>query len=104
MTVSVFDLAQFALGAAVTGTGGGAQQVMTDTTVAGVATFTAHQLPQAALRGDHPFTRRLLEQTPGEVFDVGVVAQARAVEQPQGDLQGKALGCGNSLRSVGNRR
>jgi hypothetical protein len=28
-------------------------------------------LTEAALRGHHTFTRRLLEQAPGNVFDVG---------------------------------
>jgi hypothetical protein len=61
-------------------------------------------LAQAALGSDHAFTGRLLEQAPGEVLDVDVVTQARAVEQPQSHFQGKALGGGNSVRGVGNRR
>ena len=62
------------------------------------------QLAQTALRSHYALTGRLLEQAPGEVFDVGAMPQAWAVKQPQGDFQGKTLGCGNSLGGVGNRR
>lgn len=104
MDSSVFDLAQFTLGTAVTGASRLAQEVVTDATVTGIPALTAHQLAQSALCSDHTLTGRLLEQTSGEVFDVGVVAQARTVEQPQGNFQGKALWGGNSVRGIGNRR
>jgi len=102
--VSVADLAQFTLGGAVAGAGCLAQQFVADTAVAGIAALAAHQLAQTALRYYYASTSGLLEQMPGEVFDVGAVAQAWAVEQPQGNFQRKTLGCGNNLRAVGNRR
>ncbi len=68
------------------------QQLMAYTPVTGVATIAAQHLPQAALRHNHTLARRLLQQAPGQVLDLRVVAQARAVEQPQGHFQGKAFG------------
>ena len=65
MDSSVFDLAQFTLGAHVAGTGGLAQKVVADAAVSGIAALTTHQQAQAALCHNHPFTGRLLEQTPG---------------------------------------
>lgn len=104
MDSSVFDLTQFTLGAQVAGTGGLAQEVLADAAVPGIAALATHQQAQAALCHNHPFTRRLLEQTPGKMLDIGVVANARAIQQPQGNFQGETLGCGNTRRVVGNRR
>jgi len=100
---SVFDLAQCTLGARVAGTGGLAQEVVADAAVPGIAALATHQQAQAALCRDHAFTGRLLEQTPGEMLDIGVIANARVIQQPQGDFQGEALGWGNTRRIVGNR-
>ena len=74
MDSSVFDLTQFTLSARVAGTGGLAQQVVADAAVPGIAALTAHQQAQATLRHDHPFTGGLLEQTPGEVLEIGTIA------------------------------
>ena len=104
MDSSVFELTQFTLGAHVAGTGGLAQEVMADAAVPGIAALATHQQAQAALCHDHTFTSRLLEQTSGEMLDIGVIADARAIQQPQGDLQGETLGRGNTSRVVGNRR
>ena len=101
---SVFDLTQFALGASVAGASSRAQQIVTDAAVAGIPALTAHQLAETTLCGDYTFPGRLFEQTPSEVLDIAALPEARAVQQPQSDLQGKTLGGGNSLGSVGNRR
>jgi hypothetical protein len=53
---------------------------MTDTPIAGIATFAAHQLAKTTLRRHDPFPGWLLEQTPGKVLDVPVITQARAIE------------------------
>jgi hypothetical protein len=60
------------------------QQVLANATITGVPAFAAHQLAEATLCGHDTFTRRLFEQPPGEVFDVSVFTQARAVQQPLG--------------------
>jgi hypothetical protein len=101
---SVFELAQFALGTAVAGTSSRAQQIVADAAVAGISALTAHQLAETTLRGDYTFPSRLFEQASSEVLDIAALPKARAVQQPQSDLQGKTLGGGNSLGSVGNRR
>lgn len=78
----------------IAGTCGLAQQLVADTPVAGIAAVTTKHLPQTTLGDHHPLPRGLLEQASSQVFDAVLFAQARAVEQPQGDLQGKTLGCG----------
>jgi hypothetical protein len=92
---SVFEQTKFLLRATVAGAGGLAQQILTDATVPCVTALAAHQLAEAALRDDHAITRRLFEQATSEVFGVVTVAQTRAVEQPLGNANGKALGRGN---------
>jgi hypothetical protein len=93
---SVFDLAQLPLRTAVAGTGRLPQQVLANTTITGIAALAAHQLAQATLRGHYAFPGRLLEQATGKMLDVGVVAQAWIVQQPEGNAQGKSLGFGNT--------
>jgi hypothetical protein len=73
---------------------------MANAPVTGVATIAAQHLPQAALRHHHALARRLFEQAPGQVLDLGFVAQARAVEQPQGNFQGKAFGGASMHRGL----
>jgi hypothetical protein len=63
-----------------------------DASVAGVAAIAAKHLPQATLRHHYALARGLFEQSSGQVLDLRLVAQARAVEQPQGHFQRKALG------------
>jgi len=89
-------MAQRGLGGRITGASRLAQKFLADALVAGVAAVTAHQLAKPALRDHYPFARGLLEHAPGEVFDVGLVAQAGAVEQPEGDLESETLGCSGS--------
>lgn len=84
MDSSVFDLAKLQLGAAIASPCRLPQQIVADPPIAGVAAFAAHQLAKTTLRRHHPFPGRLLEQTPGKVFDVPVIPQARTVEQPHG--------------------
>ncbi|TDV50610.1 hypothetical protein EDF87_103247 [Pseudomonas helmanticensis] len=98
MDSSVFEQTEFLLRASVASAGGLTQQILTDTPVTGVPTLAAHQLSEAALRGDHTFTRRLLEQAASKVFGIVAGAQARAVEQPFGNANGKALGWSNTRR------
>ncbi len=78
----------------IAGTSSLAQQLLPDATIAGIAAFAAQHAAQTALRLDHPFARRLLEQAPGEMLDLRLGAEARAVEQPQGNLQRQASGFG----------
>ncbi len=103
MDSSVFDQAEFLLRTSITRAGGLTQQILTDTAIPGVAALTAHQLAKAALRHNHTFPGRLLEQAAGEVFGVLTVAQARAVEQPFGHAHGKSLGSGNT-KGLGSNR
>lgn len=98
MDSSVFEQTKFLLRATVAGAGGLTQQILTDATIPCVAALAAHQLTEATLRGDHTFTRRLLEQAASEVFGIVTVAQARTVEQPFGNANGKSLGRGNRRR------
>lgn len=98
MDSSVFEQTEFLLRPTVTGTGGLAQQVLTDATIPGVTALAAHQLAETALRSHHAFTRRLLEQAASEVFGIMTVAQARAVEQPFCHANGKSLGRDNRRR------
>lgn len=74
--------AVFELSAAVSGASRLPQQFMTHATVAGVAAIPAEHLPQSALRNHHTAARRLFEQTTGEVFDAGLLIQARIIQQP----------------------
>ncbi|CAI8981283.1 Acyl-CoA dehydrogenase [Pseudomonas serbica] len=92
MDSSVFDQAQFLLRTQVPCPCGLAQEILANPAIAGVTAFPAHQLPQPSLCSDDTFTRRLLEQMSGDVFDVRVFAQARAVQQPLGHPHRKALG------------
>ncbi len=98
MDSSVFDQTEFLLRTPVTGTGGLAQQILTDTAIAGIAALAAHQLTETALRNNYAFARRLLEQAPGQVLGIAAVAKTRAVEQPFGHAHGKSLGRGNTRR------
>jgi hypothetical protein len=95
---SVFEQTEFLPRATIAGTGGLAQQILTDATVPCVTAFAAHQLAETALRNHHAITRRLFEQAASEVFGIVTVAQARAVEQPFGNANGKSLGRGNRRR------
>jgi hypothetical protein len=92
---SVFEQTEFLLRATIAGTGGLAQQILPDTTIPCVAALAAHQLTEATLRGHHAITRRLLEQTASQMLGIVTVAQARAVEQPFGNANGKSLERGN---------
>lgn len=98
MDSSVFEQTEFLLRTTVTGTSGLTQQILTDATIPGVTALTAHQLTETALRSHYAFTRRLLEQAPCDVLGIMTVAQARAVEQPFCDANGKSLGRGNRRR------
>lgn len=95
MDSSVFEQAEFPLRATVASAGGLAQQLLADASISGVTTFATHQLTEAALRRDHAFARRLLEQAAREVLGIMAGAQARAVEQPFRNAYGKSLGRGN---------
>jgi hypothetical protein len=92
---SVFEQTEFLLRATIAGTGGLAQQILTDATIPCVTALAAHQLAESALRSHHAITRRLFEQAASKVFGVMTVAQARAVEQPFGNANGKSLERGN---------
>ncbi|VVM74359.1 hypothetical protein PS925_03772 [Pseudomonas fluorescens] len=98
MDSSVFEQTEFLLRATITSAGGLAQQILTDAPIPSVTALAAHQLTETALRGDDTFTRRLLEQAASEVFGIVAGAQARAVEQPFGNANGKALGRSNTGR------
>lgn len=98
MDSSVFDEAKFLLCTKVAGACGLTQQIVTDAPIAGIPAFAAHQLAETALRGNHAFARRLLEQAPCKVLGIVTVAQARAVEQPFGNTYGKSLWRGNTRR------
>ena len=98
MDSSVFDEAEFLLCTKVAGARGLAQKIMTDAAITGIPAFAAHQLAETALRGDHTFARRLLEQATGKMLGIVTVAQARAVEQPFGHTDGKSLWRGNTRR------
>ncbi|MNI45362.1 hypothetical protein D3C73_997840 [compost metagenome] len=98
MDSSVFDQPQFLLGTAITGSSRLAQEVLANTAIPGIATLATHQLPEAALRGHHPFAGWLLEQTSGEMFDIGVVTQPWTVEQPLGYTHRNAFRRGNTGR------
>jgi hypothetical protein len=95
---SVFEQTEFLLRTTITGTGGLAEQILTDAPIPCVTALAAHQLTEAALCSHDAITRRLFEQAPSEVLGIMTVAQARAVEQPLGDANGKSLGRGNSRR------
>ncbi len=95
MDSSVFEQTEFLLRATIAGTRGLTQQILTDATVPCVTALAAHQLAETALRNHHAITRRLFEQAASEVFGIVTVAQARAVEQPFGNTNGKSLGRGN---------
>lgn len=103
MDSSVFEQTKFLLRTSITGPRGLAQQILPDTPVPGVATLTAHQLTETALRRDHAFARRLLEQTTRQMLGITAIAQTRAVEQPFGHTHGKSLGGGNTRVFGGNR-
>ena len=98
MDSSVFEQTEFLLRTTITSAGGLAQQILTDATVSCVAALAAHQLTEATLRRDHTITCRLLEEAASEVFGIVTVAQARAVEQPFGNANGKLLGRGSRRR------
>jgi hypothetical protein len=91
LTRLAIQTTELQLGAYVTGTRRLTQQLLADTSVTGVATVTAQQLAKATLRCDHALARRLLEQAPGEMLDRGVVPQAGAVEQPEGQTNRQAI-------------
>jgi hypothetical protein len=95
---SVFEQTEFLLRTTITSAGSLAQQILTDATIPCVAALAAHQLTETALRSHHAITRRLFEQAACEVFGIVTVAQARAVEQPFGNANGKSLGRGNRRR------
>ncbi len=103
MDSSVFDEPEFLLRTTITGASGLTQKILANAAIAGIAALTTHQLTETALRDDHAFARRLLEQAASKVFGIMAVAQARAVEQPFGDAHGKSLGRGNTRRLRGNR-
>ena len=98
MDSSVFEQTEFLLRATITSAGGLAQQILTDAPIPSVTALAAHQLAETALRNHHAITRRLFEQAASEVFCIVTVAQARAVEQPFGNANGKALGRSNTWR------
>ena len=75
---------QLQLGTQIAGTGGLAQQFQANATITGIATVATQQLPQTTLRHNHTLTRRLLEHASGDTLDAGMVAETRAIEQPQG--------------------
>lgn len=77
----------FQLRPPITGAGGLTQQFMANPPVTGIAAITAQHLPQAALCDHNALARRLFQQAPSQVLDLGLVTQARAVEQPQGNFQ-----------------
>ena len=103
MDSSVFDQPQFLLGASIPCPRGRTQKILADTAIPGIPAFTAHQQTETALRSHHSFTGWLLEQTSGEVFDVGVFAQTRAVQQPLGHTHRKAFRRGDAGRCGGCR-
>ena len=103
MDSSVFEQTEFLLRTSITGPGSLTQQVLTDTPIPGIAALTAHQLTETALRRDHAFACRLLEQTPRQVLGIAAIAQTRTVEQPLGHTYGKSLGRGNTRVFGGNR-
>jgi len=72
----------FELGTTVTGPGSLAQQLMADAPITGIAAITAKHLPQTTLRHHDTTTRRLLEQTTGEMLNAGLLIQARVIQQP----------------------
>ncbi len=72
----------FELSAAVTGTGGLPQKLVPDAAVTRVATILAEDLAQPALRNHHATASGLFEQPAGKMFDAGLLAQARVIEQP----------------------
>ncbi len=95
MDSSVFEQAEFHLGTMIASASSLTQQILTDAAITCITTLAAHQLAEAALRGNHTFARRLLEQAAGKVLGVVAFAQARAVEQPFGHAYGKSLGRDN---------
>ena len=95
---SVFEQTEFPLCTTVAGASGLAQQILADAPIPGIAALAAHQLAEATLRRDYAFACRLLEQAPCDVLGIMTVAQARAVEQPFCDANGKSLGRGNRRR------
>lgn len=96
---------QLQLRTQITCPGSLAQQLQTDATVTGVAAIAAQQLPQTTLCHDNPLTGRLLEHASGDAFDTGVMSQAWAIEQPQGQAGGQAsAGVGRVLGGVESAR
>jgi hypothetical protein len=95
---SVFEQTEFLLRATIAGTGGLTQQILTDTPVPCVTALAAHQLTETALRSHHALPCWLLEEAASKVFGIMTVAQARAVEQPFCNANGKSLGRGNRRR------
>ncbi|MCY1553967.1 hypothetical protein D9M68_905020 [compost metagenome] len=89
--------AQLQLRAAVAGAGGLTQHVQADAAIAVIAAVAAEHLAQAALRCHHPVPRRLLEQFAGESLHARRLAQARAVQQPQGDARRQGLRGGSGI-------
>lgn len=87
-TESARQALQFQLRTTVTRAGGLAQQLVTDTTVTGIATITAQQLAQPTLRLHATFQCWLLEQVAGQTFGTGRLPKARVVEQPERDAHG----------------
>lgn len=98
MDSSVFEQTEFLLRTTVAGAGGLAQQILTDAPIPSVTALAAHQQTETALCSHHAFTRRLFEQAASEMFCIVTVAQARAVEQPFCDANGKSLGRGDRRR------
>lgn len=85
------------LRAAVTGTSGLTQQLLTDAAIALITAITAEQLAQSALRQHHALQGRLLEQATGKTLDAGRVAEVRIVQQPERDAQGQTGSRGGGL-------
>ncbi|VVN66132.1 hypothetical protein PS718_00105 [Pseudomonas fluorescens] len=80
MDSSVFEQTEFHLGTMIASTSSLTQQVLTDAAIPRITTLATHQLAETALRGDHTFARRLLEQAAGKVLGIVAFAQARTVE------------------------
>lgn len=72
----------FELSTAVTGTGRLTQELVPDAPVTRVATIFTENLAQPALRNHHATASGLFEQPAGKMFDAGLLAQARVIEQP----------------------
>lgn len=72
----------FELSIAITGSRGLAQQFVADAAIPGVAAVTAKHLPEPTLRHDHPVAGGLFQKTASEMFDAGLLIQARVIQQP----------------------